>query len=646
MVFRWFLCLLLYLLEYVESDSFCTKDSCQSVRHDALQNKIIFEQDTLFAEIFLPSILKKSRSEISPPSDDSSLSITWPRYGSVVVNQEMIGEVGCQVITWTVTSLDFEPHDCISLADAYWYGGSELHYQRWPFSENEIELQEFVSEDVVVIKGSFGNVLEPFWINSNGVAIFVDQLVPLHVSFNSSGSQLMCFKAKYSNALRKQDDDYPTLKYTVCKDKNILTVFQKLRQKIMDKPQDIPDLRMIKSPIWSTWAKYKVDINQEKILRYANEINEYGFSNSQIEIDDMYSTKYGDLNFDSEKFHDPIEMIKQLKQKGFRVTVWITPFANLDSKAFTEGTRHNYWLRDLSGKVPALVQWWQGIGAIIDPSNPNATSWYNNRLQMMKENYGIDSFKFDAGERTFIPIPFSSHQIINNPNIFATKYVEMVSNHGNLIEVRCGYKSQKHPIFVRMADKESRWGYENGLKTIIPSALTFGILGYPFVLPDMIGGNGYGEVLAKDIILPDRELYIRWLQLTAYLPSMQFSFTPWDYDKEVIEIAHSMIRVHETVVTPLLLSYAEKSMQHGYPLIRAMWWIAPDDKETYNIDSQFMVGNTLMVAPILDPGARQRDIYFPKGTWRDNLNGQNIDGGRWIKNYQVLLDQIATFDLL
>lgn len=77
-----------------------------------------------------------------------------------------------------------------------------------------------------------------------------------------------------------------------------------------------------------------------------------------------------------------------------------------------------------------------------------------------------------------------------------------------------------------------------------------------------------------------------------------------------------------------------------------MWWIAPDDKETYNIDSQFMVGDRLMVAPILDPGARQRDIYLPEGTWRDNLNGQNIDGGHWFKKYQVLIDQIATFYLL
>ena len=69
-----------------------------------------------------------------------------------------------------------------------------------------------------------------------------------------------------------------------------------------------------------------------------------------------------------------------------------------------------------------------------------------------------------------------------------------------------------------MGDKESRWGYDNGLKTIIPTALTFGILGYPFILPDMIGGNGYtykdeDTIELTETVLPDRELYIRWLQV-------------------------------------------------------------------------------------------------------------------------------------
>ena len=119
-----------------------------------------------------------------------------------------------------------------------------------------------------------------------------------------------------------------------------------------------------------------------------------------------------------------------------------------------------------------------------------------------------------------------------------------------------------------MGDKESRWGYDNGLKTLIPTVLTLGILGYPYVLPDMIGGNGYDygnddENPFTQTVLPDRELYIRWLELTAYLPAMQFSFVPWQYDEEVVAIARRYVKIHEDVVTPILVQAAKLAVNKG-----------------------------------------------------------------------------------
>ena len=78
-----------------------------------------------------------------------------------------------------------------------------------------------------------------------------------------------------------------------------------------------------------------------------------------------------------------------------------------------------------------------------------------------------------------------------------------------------------------MMDKDSHWGHDNGLRTMIPTALLFSTLGYPFILPDMIGGNVYnGEEL------PSAELFIRWMQMNAFLPSMQFSISPWQYEED------------------------------------------------------------------------------------------------------------------
>lgn len=564
MVITWRILLGMKIFYFImATEDVCTKDSCNTVTYVSDSNEILLNEGKVYSRIELPHILSSERyNELI--SSEETLTIEWHRYATLHIERKTINSAQCHVISWEPLSKDFVPLDCISLSGAFWYGGSELHAQRWPLSDTNLKMQEFVSEDVVVKWSSFGNVLEPFWINSNGVAVYVNTSVPLYVSFNESNSGKMCFKSQFSDSYPQNSENiFPSLKYMICKGENIQSIFKILRPVLMDKPKDMPDIRMMKSPIWSTWAKYKVNIDQEKVLKYADEIVDHGFTNSQLEIDDMYTTKYGDFDFDPRKFDDPINMVKQLKAKGFRTTVWVTPFANLDSKAFEEGLQKGYWLQDKSRNVPMLVKWWQGVGAILDVTNPEAISWYNGRLNSMKVEYGIDSFKFDAGERTFLPPVFSSFKAMNSSNDYMTKYVEMVSAHGTMIEVRCGYRSQEHPVFVRMADKESRWGYNNGLKTLIPTALTFGILGYPFILPDMIGGNGYGEVLVQDIVMPSRELYIRWLQVTAYLPAMQFSFAPWDYDAKVVEIARKMVLVHENEVSPILIEASKQAVSYG-----------------------------------------------------------------------------------
>jgi alpha-glucosidase (family GH31 glycosyl hydrolase) len=174
-----------------------------------------------------------------------------------------------------------------------------------------------------------------------------------------------------------------------------------------------------------------------------------------------------------------------------------------------------YWIKDRQGTVPALVKWWQGIGGILDVSNPEAVAWFTTRLNEMRLEYGIDSFKFDAGEMTYLPPDFTTHIPWSNPASFATEYVSAVTTLGDMIEVRCGFRSQRCPVFVRMGDTDSVWGYTNGLRTLIPTTLTLGILGYPYVLPDMIGGNGYGADQDHwlDTAMPDRELNIRWLEV-------------------------------------------------------------------------------------------------------------------------------------
>lgn len=131
---------------------------------------------------------------------------------------------------------------------------------------------------------------------------------------------------------------------------------------------------MIAKPIWSTWVRYTKPVDQTKVLQFAHEITENGFSNSQIEIDDEWETHYGDLIVNKEKFPDFNGMVSQLKQAGFRVTMWIHPYVNLDSVTATMLSDRPFWVRQKDGR-PAYANWWNGIALSLDPTQSQGAAW-------------------------------------------------------------------------------------------------------------------------------------------------------------------------------------------------------------------------------------------------------------------------------
>ena len=173
------------------------------------------------------------------------------------------------------------------------------------------------------------------------------------------------------------------------------------------------------------------------------------------------------------------------------------------------------------------------MAGYVDFTSESAARWWKDRLENLRTVTGIDSFKFDAGEANWMPSSYVLHSETNTwPHTFTTAYAEAAAEFGSMIEVRVGRNTQHLPIFVRMLDKDSRWGYDNGLRTLVTTLFQMSFAGYPFVLPDMIGGNGYAGGL-EDTELPSRELFIRWMQANVFMPAMQFSFVPWQYDQEV-----------------------------------------------------------------------------------------------------------------
>ncbi|XP_029437148.1 myogenesis-regulating glycosidase [Rhinatrema bivittatum] len=554
--------------------------------------------------------------------------------------------VMCYRVRWEEFVEDLVVRQTMFWDEAHWYGGAEMAIQHWPIKLSGYqEPKPFVTSDVYSFRDSFGGIMERYWLSSNAAAIKINDSVPFHLGWNSTEKSLF-FEARYKDSSYKPplgQPPFPELSYRVCVGSDVTSIHKYMVRRYFNKPSKIPSESAFRYPIWSTWALYKTDIDQEKLLRFTEKIKKYKFNCSHIEIDDMYSKAYGDFDFDPAKFPNATEMFKKLKEDGFKVTLWIHPFINYNSRNFGVGIERQLFIKEPTGKLPAMVQWWNGIGAILDFTNPAAREWFQNNLKGLRSKYSISSFKFDAGETSYIPKQFSTFRPLSDPSIFSRRYTEMAIPFYERAEVRVGYQSQNISCFFRIIDRDSVWGYELGLKSLIPTVLTISMLGYPFILPDMVGGNTYPNETAGAEEKPDRELYIRWLELSAFMPSMQFSIPPWLYSKEVIEIAQKFTELHESLVAPLLLELAGEVTDTGDPIIRPIWWISPSDETAHKIDSQFLIGDTLMVAPVLEMGKQERDVYLPIGKWRSYKGELFQKTPILLTDYPVDLDEVAYF---
>ena len=576
----------------------------------------------------------------SQPSD-AGICYEWPNEARLTIklNRSVTYDMDCYDIEWTaLRCVDQVLTDCYSIGSAHWYGGYENKQHYWPLSRNNQSMTAYVSNDIY--QGDIGDVLERYFFSSKGTGIFVDDEVPLYYSMNEPNG-FMCYSAKYEmTSYQNFDNKYPVLKYKICQADNVKSIHTKMVAMVIEKPTGIPDKKVFQFPIWSTWAEYKRAINQSAVLSFARDILANHFSNAQLEIDDIWTPTYGDYEFDRKKFPDAAAMVRQLNDMGFRVTVWVNPFFNINSTAFAEGALKSYFIRSYNTTRPALIEWWDGdLAGILDPTNPDAVKWYLNKLENLKKAYNISSFKFDAGESNFLPPVYSSFQEKWDPNdVYPKSYIEMAvqADSSRHLELRVGYRTQQYPAFVRVMDKDSKWDHDNGVKSTIPVVLTFGLLGYPFILPDMIGGNAYNNDTA------DAELYVRWVELNAFLPSMQYSIVPWRYNKTVVNIAQKYTKLHEQY-SPLFIKLAQESTITSYPIIRPIWWIDPDSEDALTCDDEFLVGEEILVAPIVEQGARERDIYLPPGTWQDELRNVKVRGPQWLRKYRVELHELAYF---
>lgn len=202
-----------------------------------------------------------------------------------------------------------------------WYGGPQQKQQYWPVEKLRLENYSYLTKEA-----DNCGVAERYWLNSGGSFIYVDVETPLFVSQNIDGNTL-CLIAKKELPYDRYSRDF-SFKYYVGVAADARRAHLEAVGAFLKKPTDIPDERMVRHPIWSTWARYKADIDEKIVLKLADEIVANRFNNSQFEIDDLWEVCYGSLTFNQTRFPNVGNLSRTLKAKGFRVTLWVHPFIN------------------------------------------------------------------------------------------------------------------------------------------------------------------------------------------------------------------------------------------------------------------------------------------------------------------------------
>ncbi len=402
----------------------------------------------------------------------------------------------------------------------------------------------------------------------------------------------------------------------------------------------VPPKDFFVTPQYNTWIELMYKQNQEDILRYAQDIINKGFKPGVLIIDEGWHEAYGNWTFHTGKFANPVAMIDELHRLGFKVMLWVVPFVSPDSKSFRElqaDTENEHLVRLENGK-PALFHWWNGYSFALDMTKKCDRDFLGEQLNELVRQYKIDGFKFDGGNIDSYAQccngEISKSATAAERNIAWNDFGRKYSFHEFKDTYNCGGKC----IVERLRDKLHTWG-ANGLAELIPGGVVQGLLGYPYICPDMIGGGDFVSFIDRDFKF-DNELYIRMAQCSAFFPMMQFSKLPWwALNNDQKDIVYNLSELH-TEYSDYIYEQVKNAAKTGEPIIRCMEYEFPGFGYQM-IKNQFMVGDSILVAPMLESGVYERTVQIPSGTWTDEQGTEYI--GPCTANIEVPLNRLPFF---
>lgn len=522
----------------------------------------------------------------------------------------------------------------VGLDDQHWYGGGLLVNQHWPLER----LAQFAAPFITSDNGATGlsGILHPFWWTADGGGLLVES-DELTMSFNAPlfgqpfahsfthpapfNQRPFVMEGIAADGLLTLEGDSLTVRvFNYANAREVIEAFWET----LTLPAP-PPFELFERPLWTTWAHLKNDINHTNIIDHAQQIVAHGFKPGLFGIDAKWQEQFGDTHFDPHKFPDPSTTIAALHDLGFKVTVWSAPFISETSQHFEAAK--TYAVTNGVGE-PHIGTWWEGQAALLDVTRADTMQWHLGNLRRLADQHGLDGVKMDAGEAFFYQDPRTRLA----PNQATRHYLQAIAAEFPWSDVRSGWRSQDLPLLFRQWDKNTTWGYDNGLASCITGAMTLNMLGYIYSFPDMIGGNQYFQKATP-------ELMIRWTQAVAPMPIIQFSIPPWEFGPECAELCARYAQLHAEIAPR---SYA--LAQARQPIVRPLWWVELETPAAQTCADQYLIGDDLLVAPVIQPGLRKRSIYLPRGDWQSYWDEREVHtGGRWLPDYPAPLDTLPLF---
>jgi len=400
-------------------------------------------------------------------------------------------------------------------------------------------------------------------------------------------------------------------------------------------------------PLWSfgVWMSRMTYFSADEVNEICDRLRKENYPCDVIHLDTgWFETDWlCEWKFNKKRFPNPERFIRNLKEKGFRVSLWQLPYIAYEAEQYKEASENNYISRSerkIRGASNFSVQDYAGT---IDFTSDKATEWYKGLLKNLLE-MGVACIKTDFGEDIHLDAEYHAMTPEKLHNLYPLLYqkaafeiTKEITGDG-IIWARAAWAGcQRYPLHWG-GDAASSW---DGLAGSLKGGLHLGLSGFAFWSHDVPGFHGVPDFMNSII---DDTLYVRWTQFGVFTSHIRYHGShkrePWHHPP-VAGIIRKWWQLRYQLI-PYLLEQSKLSIQSGYPVLRALYLHHPGDKTCLHIDDQYYFGENMLVAPVMNPKGK-RDIYLPEGKWIHFFTGEIFDGKQWLKDVETPLDEMPVF---